>query len=96
MISLSKRAEYLTAIIAIVAPVVTGTMWIGNVASTAQGAEQIATELKADLKAVPQDVAVLKTQVSDLKQTISEMRQEQKEQASALLSAVRAAAKPSR
>jgi cell division protein FtsB len=96
MISISKRAEYLTALIAILAPVITGTLWIGNVASTATAAEQIAVELKVDLKAVPADVAVLKTQVADLKQTISDMRSEQKEQAAALLSAVKAAAKPAR
>ena len=93
MATISKRAEYITALIAILAPVVTGTLWIGNVASTANAAEQVSQELKADLKQVPSDVAVLKTQVSDLKQTISDMRQEQKEQSAALLNAVKAAGK---
>ena len=58
---------------------ITGTLWIGSVASTADGAEAEVTELRADLKQVPTDVAVLKVNVSDLKQTISDMRQEQKE-----------------
>ena len=90
MLALSKRAEYTAAMLGILIPVITGTLWVGSVASTAAGAEQSVTELKADLKQVPSDVAVLKTQVGDLKQTIADMRQEQKERDAALLAAVRA------
>ena len=89
MIPLTKRAEYTAALLAVLIPVVSGTLWIGTVASTARGAEQTVTELKADLKQVPSDVAVLKTQVGDLKQTISEMRREQKDRDAALLAAVK-------
>jgi peptidoglycan hydrolase CwlO-like protein len=91
--NLSKRTEYITAILAVLIPVITGTLWIGSVANTAQGAEQAVSELKTDLKHVPEDVAVLKQNVSDLKQTISEMRQEQQTSNAALLAAVKQAAK---
>lgn len=96
MTNLSKRTEYTTAIIAILIPVISGTLWIGSVASTAQGAEQAVSEMKTDLKHVPEDVAVLKQSVSDLKQTVAEMRQEQKTSNEALLAAVKQAAKGNR
>ena len=96
MTPLTKRAEYTAALLAVLIPVISGTLWIGSVASTAQGAEQSVDELKADLKQVPSDVAVLKSNVTDLKQTINDMRHEQKERDDALLAAVKAAGRPSR
>lgn len=88
MNTLSKRTEYTAAILAVLIPVVTGTLWIGSVANTASGAEQAVGELRTDLKQMPSDVAVLKEQVSDLKRTIAEISDEQKVRDAALLKAL--------
>jgi outer membrane murein-binding lipoprotein Lpp len=78
-----KTAEYGTAILALLAPIILGTLWIGSVSDTAKAADQQVRELKADLKQVPTDVAVLKTQVAQLSA-------DQKAQYEALLAAIRA------
>ena len=88
--SLDKRTEYTAALLGILIPVITGTLWIGSVSSTASSAETQVHELRDDLKSVPADVAVLKSQATDLKQQLEQIRAEQKAQSEALLAAIRA------
>jgi septal ring factor EnvC (AmiA/AmiB activator) len=90
MPAVDKKTEYLAAIVALLIPVVTGTLWIGSVSSTANSAESQVRELRDDLKAVPADVAVLKSQAETLKQQLEQIRQEQKAQNDALLAAIKA------
>lgn len=76
-----KKTTYVTALVALLTPVILGTLWIGAVSTRATQAQEDVVELKADLKNVPADVAVLKAQVAA-------MNAEQKVQYEALLAAI--------
>lgn len=86
---LPKRLEQTLTWLSILAMIVSASMWISTVSSTATAADQGVKDLRTDIKQVPADIAVLKEQVADLKQAVADNSAKQEQRDAALLAALK-------